>query len=703
MVALLCSVIALAGQFDSTYNAYARSDSGSAIDKRIQLDDSVQQNVSKDNAIEHSPTLGVVLSFPLNGSVGTQTSSLPGLPAGVGALGGTTIGCVLGIATESIVQGLEVLKYIGIQSEKRFRVGMNIDVQLFDGLFAASTGASGLGYEGRLSLASVGIASLLRYSTAWGVDVQGGVRLGFNLRGGYEWTVRDNGMLVSAQSIGLNDIGASALQGSLLLAVSYPVELGGLFIRPELVLQQPLSSSAVEFSSWGQPIGRLRLGGSVHLPTERIWRMTTPLDTIYYRDTSIVMIASGQAERVQRVERSVSMPTAYKKASILVDVVGQLLLGRLGDSLSFSSNRELSSASEQHIVVRESYIREVPKPMPILTASVDAEFLMPDGRKEKTTRVKAMKTSVQVFAHSPVLPSVTSSLALSSERAWNKHTIQPALNTDKRSIHGANSTALEETTLYVLTDTLFTSRLPPMRFYPHIISEVDVQSWRLSILQRSAMLAEFGGGSVDKGGAKSGERNRYGGGEHQDVIALEWLSEAAVIHSNEALRYQLSVVDADGQHSIADSGVIKVELDFPPATASVERCIDVAVLDSIQIINNACSISAKDIMLLKAVRSKLQKLYTLSMQHSLQVRLVLNYAAATSVHINSTSLAQTLSQVLSVPPEQIVIVCRHRSCNETDFLVEQTVVQRSPQPEHQKEHQRHMQGVLILEYVEKKK
>jgi hypothetical protein len=351
--------------------------------------------------------------------------------------------------------------------------------------------------------------------------------------------------MATIESVPLTGFNAFQPAFVLRLLSSFPMDAAKtVFVQPEISYHQPLSTTSVDASLWGIGLPRLRAGATLYFNAAVLdaYRdraiAREQLDTMFVRDTAVVLVATSMPPRLQRTERTVQAPMKPKPREMetLVGVV-QRFFSAMKDSTNVPVQTE--------VIVRELYIREIPKPKPLITATTDAEFLLPDGRKEKRVKVRAEKTLVRVHTAPPDVVTTLPQMAVFKDSTLNS-LLKP----------------------YVIADTLFTSRLPRVRFFPRIISEAELLAWHLDIIQRGRVVVQLGGlGTEIESLAERG---------------VDWDAAAEpdnLIRANQQLAYRLRVTDADKQTVTVDSGFIKVEREEGTLAGMIQRTVEMVILE----------------------------------------------------------------------------------------------------------------------------
>lgn len=486
-----------------------------------------------------SPLMSIYTHIPI--SIGGAFSKFPAasqnIPQGISDNQSSVSGFVFGL-------GSEFPFWATIPWLKDVRFGLQAETQFLDGFFTASSTMSGTAggsqklYEAFFSMNSIAVMPTLRYTLASGISLQAGLNLSMIARSALR--VTDSTLGVGKQETRNGSLQAvRSLQTGLTFVVSYPLALApnnAVSLRPELSFNIPFLPISTDGTSWGDMIPRVRFGVSLVFDTHPRNQQPIPIDTVFRRDTTLQMLTSVREPRVMLVSRVIRQPQTTKvkdEEENLFGVIGRVVTGvppqAPPPSKPFATNTVTNA-----VIIQESYRREVPKPKPLITANVHAEFIMPDGKRERTVKVKAEKTIVRLWSSPPTMPQV--------------------------GFLSNDSVALKP---YIITDTLLTSRLPTVRFFPRIISEVDIQGWTLEVTQRGEVLARFFGVSIAD-------------------TSVTWTPAEEpehVIRAQERLAYKLIVVDDEQKATIADSGFINVEQEKIVGSNPVKRTIDLVFLE----------------------------------------------------------------------------------------------------------------------------
>lgn len=433
-----------------------------------------------------------------------------------------------------------------------FRWGMNIEFQSSDvqflgaseqARFPASSGlllatSANVRHGGFLSLSSLAFTPTLRYAFASGLSLQGGLRMGLVFSS--SWTKEDsvfspNGAVLpqtnaagrSETLIGNQISGLNINPISLTLGLGYTITLDrSLQVRPEFIVDIPFSQG-----EWSRRAS-LRAGVSVLLNTERI--IPVP-DTTFQRDTAIIIAASTEAPRIILIRsNSTVQPSAYP-------------------------NDEPAK-----VVVSESYERRAPKPKPLLSASVDAEFILTNGQRRRNVTVEAEKTAVSVI---PLLPQNGDSASYQSSLEAHYGALQRYFvlyNVQLRRFSESIGTSS-----VVLRDTLLlAAALPQIAFTPRVVSEADLHGVELSLWRTSVERPFLGG----QGGAESQSERQM----ESRVALFRDTSSMLVpkpflwkptdtpelfIRPDERFIYRFSIIDEDRTAIPVDSGFISLRAD----------------------------------------------------------------------------------------------------------------------------------------------
>jgi hypothetical protein len=464
-----------------------------------------------------------------------------------------------------------------------FRWGMNIEFQATDAQLLASSSlariqtstgiqatSADVRHGGFLSLSSLAFTPSLRYAFASGLSLQVGLRMGVVLSS--RWLVEDsvispNGALLpqtdarrrqetflSNSPIGNQITGLSIGQTSLTVGLGYTIAVDRAFhLRPEFVLNIPLGNTASNAEWSNRP--SLRAGLSVLFNTEKILPMP---DTTFARDTSIIIVASNEAARTLLLHKTSEVqPSAYP-------------------------NDEPAK-----VFISERYERRVPKPKPLLSASVDAEFILPGGQRKRNVTVEAERTAVSVI---PLFPSADSlspeASGVSKAKDMEKY-IEKHIEVLQRyfSSYGLHLRKQQSgTAATILTDTMMlASALPHVSFMPRVVSEADLRGMRLSLWRTFSSGDKEGNRLVSKQTAQ--ERIALFTDTTSVLAPKPFLWKPAdtpelFIRPEERFIYRFSVLDDDNLEIPADSGFISLRADVSQKapTQAVKRTVTIYAL-----------------------------------------------------------------------------------------------------------------------------
>jgi len=589
---------------------------------------------------EYVPQLGVYAQVPL--------SFLAPQPRLRSLLGASTLpmrseqgrvsGFVLGINTESPISTL-MQRVLGMNSLKGgWYYGLQGEFQVWD---MALTGESATAkHAAWLSFTSLAVSPLLRFTHESGFAVQAAVRVGMVV--GSRLLHIDTDAITSRPDTLRNGRleGFSPLQTGIVFTAAYPIALkpdNSVSARVELTWQTPLfNSGGMDATEWGRDLPRLRLGASLMFDTEEsaLTRRERTSDTLFVRDTATAIVDGKlNAPRVLRTARTVELPERLKprEQETLDTKIAQWFAG---DSAAFAplSPRSAEEAEEKRhanrTIVREMYLREIPKPKPLLTASVEAEFVGLGGKGQKNVTVSTARTVVRRYAMPPSVPEVG---------------------------------FLQDTVFkpYVIADTLLTSQLPTIRFYPRIISEEPIERWRLLITQRGVVLADLSAVKTANAATSKSQIEPAADKELADWNPSEDIG--TIIRADEQLSYKLFVTTAQEETMVADSGSITVARESGNSSAAVTRSVDMVFLETLNQQNteqntvaqvntgdtqgNLVALGKQSVLLLGFIKPLIRP--------SSRLRLIIPETEAVSaVHVRS--LIALLATILAVEPERIV-------------------------------------------------
>jgi hypothetical protein len=696
-----------------------------------------EESNSANMPLATAPTLGIVtqIALPVFGLAPTNSESLRALMGNTSlniASAATGMGLLIGLRAESALGGSPLLASLlasVLRSEElskllAIRAGVQLDLHVSEMSFALES-SSGVGggsasrSQATLDARWLALTPSLSYSPFSRFDVQAALRLALQVTPP-SLTVRGEGS--AAPVVGSQTLSVPVLQPVLQLGVGYMIPLSSpnllepeAFFRPELSFQIPLYASLADAPASRasteilQSLPRLYFGSSLTFSTESRAERLRRLDTLFVRDTTIALVSHTLPRRVQLLSRDVQAPKRRfsSEPETLTNVIARWLEGNT-DSTALGAARAsaaASAAASPTISVRESYLLEVPKPAPLLSASVDAEFFVPADLPADASVNTSVNTSVNALASSSTNSPAAApfkrvkSVKVRAERTLIRvHIAPPVLPTlpalgflnDADSTNGTTAKAPQSRAMqpYTLADTLLTSPLPRLRFQPRIVSEMDVERWQLDITQRGQTIASFAQTLDNKNG------------ETLDSIgAADWLPSSEpenIIRANERLKYKLIATiaasdDSPQSSQILDSGLINVEIDAAQLaprsenrgenrneirSAKIERIIDIVVLDALDALDTLAAsgstphCSQRDRDLLAALRPVLKP-------HS-RLRLILPYTLLEAPRSNAGSLVSTIATALKLDATRIQIAENNSMDNSMDNSLSNSLSNDAP-------------------------
>ncbi|MBL7993209.1 MAG: hypothetical protein JNN25_17355 [Candidatus Kapabacteria bacterium] len=445
-----------------------------------------------------------------------------------------------------------------------FRWGMNIEFQATDARFLASstqarfpTGSgmtqatsADVRHGGFLSLTSAAFTPTLRYAFASGLSLQVGLRMGIVLSS--RWTVEDSiasptgAFLLQTDTsrrqetfTGNQITGLSIGQTSLTVGLGYTIAVDRSFhVRPELVMNIPLVAPTAN-GGWSNRTS-LRAGLSVLFNTEKI--LPTP-DTTFARDTTVIIVASNEEPRTLLLRsKSDVQPSAYPNDEPV------------------------------KVFVSEHYERRVPKPKPLLSASVDAEFVLPGGQRKRSITVEAEKTIVSVVPLFPRDSTLSSEAVRKHTQALQTYFAEYGLNLRYQENQQINGTAAT-----ILADTvILAAALPQVSFMPRLVSEAELHGIRLSLWR-----------TLRSQSSQTRERRIALFTDTTSFLAPKpflWKPADApelFIRPEERFTYRFSVLDDSNIEVPVDSGFISLHADASQkiSTQSLKRTVSIYALN----------------------------------------------------------------------------------------------------------------------------
>ncbi len=442
-----------------------------------------------------------------------------------------------------------------------FRWGMNIEFQATDARLLASSSqarfptgngmtqatSADVRHGGFLSLSSAAFTPTLRYAFASGLSLQVGLRMGIVLSS--RWTVEDSiasprgAFLLQTDTsrrqetfMGNQITGLSIGQTSLTVGLGYTIAVDRSFhVRPELVMNIPLNAPSANGGWSNRP--SLRAGLSILFNTEKI--LPTP-DTTFTRDTTVIIVASNEVPRtVLLASKSDVLPSLYPNDEPI------------------------------KVFVSERYERRVPKPKPLLSASVDAEFVLPGGQRKRSITVEAEKTVVSVTPLFPRDSTLNSEAARKHTQALQTYFAEYGLNLRHQEINGTTATILADT-------VILAAALPHVSFMPRVVSEAELRGTRLSLWRTLR--------------SQSNQTREHRVALFTDTASFLapkpflWKPADALelfIRPEERFTYRFSVLDDDNIEVPVDSGFISLRADASQKiyTQSLKRSISIYALN----------------------------------------------------------------------------------------------------------------------------
>jgi hypothetical protein len=432
---------------------------------------------------------------------------------------------------------------------KGIRFGMQIEAQLTDISILDSTSEfvrGGMMQSGTTlravfaSLRSVAVIPSLRYSLASGLTLQAGMRLGITNN---SYIRLSDSILPNAafpngsrerdalENSPIPDYRADEL--SVVVGIGYNLQADKiLLIRPEIMLSVPL----VRQAAWKPGLPSVRFGMSALFNTQKI--IPVP-DTTYNRDTTLQMVGYTQKPNLHLVSRNVEVRSAEYPEE------------------------------PPSVVIRESYRREIPKPKPLLTASIDAEFAFISPKISTLSRGSAQSNvDDRPFQRSLVLQAEKTALTLTPlcSNATNASVYALALQ-EYFNEQGMSLKILQSSTASMLTDTtILVAALPHIRFTPRIVSEVPLRGTRLQIFRqltntKRILLMTF----VDSTEAERDTPKIWNPAQMPDVL----------MNPSERLMYVFTVIDESGLEMLADSGNITLRTEPITGNLGLKRVVEV--------------------------------------------------------------------------------------------------------------------------------
>lgn len=518
---------------------------GSAQEARIDALSDGSLFASDTNRTEYA---GLYAHYVLGG-FSTRLADYPNvLPSGVLTPQRSSVrSLAFGLATDSPVRLPFLTRRQNNEWFKGLRFGMQIEAQLTDisivetsdSVLLASVVRTGTIQRSLFAnLRSFAMIPSLRYSFASGLTLQGGVRLGLTNSSNIRLTdsilpsaTNPNGeMLRILDNAPIPDIRADEL--SIFAGIGYTFRPDKtLQLRPELIANIPIAYEA-DKSLWRRGLPSLRISMNVMFNTAKVVPMP---DTVYQRDTTIALVAYTQKPLLTLLTRNVEVrPAEYPE-------------------------------EPPTVMISESYKRDVPKPKPLLTARIDAEFAL-------VGNISAAPTQ---FRRSVVLQAEKTAITLTPLciNATNASVYAEVLQ-EYFAKQLIRLTSLQTSTTTILLDTtILVGALPHIRFTPRVVSELPLRGTLLRIFRQSAkaerhaerrLLTTFADSSVT--------------GDLREAMPMLWNPARmpdVLMNPNERLFYVFSVIDELGLEIPADSGAINLRTEPITGNLGLKRVIEI--------------------------------------------------------------------------------------------------------------------------------
>lgn len=429
---------------------------------------------------------------------------------------------------------------------KGFHFGMQFEAQLSD-ISITETSIDTTRFLGSvrqrdslLSSAFVNIRSFaiipsLRYVTASGFTLQAGIRLGIINSSSLRISdsivqippTAPNSNILAKESFVSPITGLQVDELSLLTSLGYNIRIDKTVqLRPELVVNIPLQPSQ-ERAAWKLASPTVRFGMNILFNTTKV--IPVP-DTVYRRDTILTMVQYTQKPLLTLLSRTTNVrPAEYPEEPPI-------------------------------ITITESYRRDIPKPKPLLTASIDAEFSLGNQQFRRSVTLQAEKTALTL---TPICTNTTNASIYAD--ALTSYFAEQGMQL--RTIQTSTNTIVSDTTVLVST-------LPKIRFTPRVVSENPLLGTRLQIFRQHTQT------SSKNNAVRQLVATFIDSGETVPIVWNPGQMPDLLMNPNERLFYIFSVIDENSMEIPADSGAINLRTEPIVGNLGLKRSVDVYAFEA---------------------------------------------------------------------------------------------------------------------------
>jgi hypothetical protein len=327
--------------------------------------------------------------------------------------------------------------------------------------------------------------------------------------------------------------GLQADELSIMAGVGYTLRLDKTIrVRPEIIANIPLQAAS-ETAKWKLSTTSLRFSLNVLFNTAKV--IPVP-DTVYRRDTTLQIVHHSQKPLLTLLSRKTDVrPAEYPE-------------------------------EPPTITITESYRRDIPKPKPLLTASIDAEFALGSQQSLGNQQFRRLVT-LQAEKTLVVLTPVCANTTNASVYANVLQSYFAAQGLLLKTTQTSTNTIVSDTTILVST-------LPKIRFTPRVVSENPLLGTRLQIFRQR----------YHQHSKNTGVRQLLAtfldSGETEPVIWNPAKMPDLLMNPNERLFYTFSVIDEEHTEIPADSGAINLRTEPIMGNLGLKRAVEVYAFEA---------------------------------------------------------------------------------------------------------------------------
>jgi hypothetical protein len=472
----------------------------------------------------------------VSGGFSSRRQNYPQAPSGtLTPLSSSVRSFAFGAASDSPIRLPFLTKRQNNEFFKGFHFGMQVEAQLSDiSITETSLNPMLRLHNAFISLRSLAIIPSLRYVSASGFTLQTGVRLGI-INSSFlrisdsivQTPTLPNSNIPADESFSSPITGLQVGELSLMTGLGYNIRIDKTVqLRPEIVVNIPLQS-VQETATWKLATPTVRFGMNILFNTAKV--IPVP-DTIYQRDTTLIMVQYTQKPLLTLLSRITNVrPAEYPEEPPI-------------------------------ITITESYRRDIPKPKPLLTASIDAEFSLGNQQFRRSVTVQAEKTA---FTLTPICTNTTNASIYAD--VLNSYFAEQGMQL--RTIQTSTNTIVSDTTVLVST-------LPKIRFTPRVVSENPLLGTRLQIFRQHIQT------NTKNHAVRQLLVTFIDSGETVPVVWNPAQMPDLLMNPNERLFYIFSVIDENSMEIPADSGAINLRTEAIVGNLGLKRSVDVYAFEA---------------------------------------------------------------------------------------------------------------------------